>query len=167
MHVVIAEGALLDEILDVTYPIWHEGLTRAAYARWNAAQLRTEWGARHLQRLALVSSDGTLLASAKRYRFDVLLDGREARVGGIAAVVTPPALRGRGYARHLVEHIVQEERKAGAVAAALFSEIGASFYARLGFRPVPIDEVTVSVRRKPGAPAMLVRAGEERDLAAL
>jgi GNAT superfamily N-acetyltransferase len=167
MRVVVAEGALLDEILDVTYPIWHEGLTRAAYARWNAAQLRTEWGARHLQRLALVSSAGTLLASAKRYRFDVRLDGLEARIGGIAAVVTPPALRGRGYARHLVEHIVQEERQAGAVAAALFSEIGASFYERLGFRQVPIDEVTVSVRRKPGAPAMLVRAGEDRDLAAV
>ncbi len=49
--------------------------------------------------------------------------------------------------------------------ASLFSEIGADFYERLGFRSVPLDEVTVTVKRKDGAPAMLVRAGEERDLA--
>ena len=31
MPLVVAEGALLDHILDHTYPIWNEGLTRAAY----------------------------------------------------------------------------------------------------------------------------------------
>jgi GNAT superfamily N-acetyltransferase len=167
MRLVVAEGPLLERILDHTYPIWHEGLTRAAYSRWNAAQMRTPWGRGHLQRFALVSDDWTLLASAKRYRFDVRVDGRDGWMCGIGAVITPPALRGRGHARHLMEELLRQERDAGALCAALFSEIGAPFYERLGFRHVPIDEVTVNVRRKHGAPAMLVRAGEERDLEAI
>jgi hypothetical protein len=61
--------------------------------------------------------------------------------------------------------MIEEERRAGALAAALFSEIGPQFYARLGFAPVPLDEVTVDVELKGGSPAMLVRAGDDRDLA--
>lgn len=167
MQIVRAEGRILEQILDVTFPIWHEGLTRTAYAQWNAAQLRTPWGKEHLERFALISDGGDLLASAKRYRFDIRLDGRDAWMCGIGAVITPPMLRGRGYGREVIERLVQQERQAGASFAALFSEIGAPFYERLGFRHVPMDEVTVVVKRKPGAPAMLVRAGEERDLEAL
>ena len=37
------------------------------------------------------------------------------------------------------------------------------YYARLGFEKVPMDEVTVNITLKEGAPAMLVRAGTERD----
>jgi predicted N-acetyltransferase YhbS len=164
MQVVLAEGELLEQILDVTFPIWHEGLTRKAYSQWNAAQLKTRWGRQHLHRFALIDDDGTLLASAKRYRIDVRLDDREGWMCGIGAVITPPALRGRGYARQIVERLVEQERHAGALFASLFSEIGAPFYERLGFRHMVFDEVTVGVKRKHGAPAMLVRAGEERDL---
>ena len=167
MQVVLAEGQLLERILDVTFPIWHEGLSRKAYSQWNAAQMKTAWGRQHLQRFALVADDGTLLASAKRYRYDVRLDGREGWMCGIGAVVTPPEQRGRGYARELIQRLVQEARQSGALCAGLFSEIGSGFYERLGFRTIPLDEVTVIVRRKNGAPAMLVRAGEDRDLAAL
>ena len=167
MQVVLAEGDLVEHILDFTFPIWHEGLTRKAYSQWNAAQLKTPWGRQRFHRFALLAPDGTLLASAKRYRYDIRLDGREGWMCGIGAVITPPHLRGRGYAGDLVERLVQQERHAGALFAALFSEIGARFYERLGFRHVPFDEVTVVVKRKHGAPAMLVRAGEERDLEAL
>ena len=66
MRLVAADGALLDRILDHTYPLWHEGLTRKAYAQWNAAQMRTPWGSQHLQRFALVDASGALLSTAKR-----------------------------------------------------------------------------------------------------
>jgi GNAT superfamily N-acetyltransferase len=167
MTVVPAEGALLEQILDHSFPIWNEGLTRPAYAQWNAAQLKTPWGRQHLQRFALVSDEGELLASAKRYRYDVRVDGRDGWMSGIGAVLTPPSLRGRGYAGALIERLLEQERADGALFASLFSEIGAPFYERLGFNEVPLDEVTVRVKRKDGAPAMLVRAGEERDLPAL
>jgi hypothetical protein len=63
--------------------------------------------------------------------------------------------------------VLEQERADGALAAALFSEIGTGFYERLGFAAVPLDEVSVRVRLKGGAPAMLVRAGTESDLPAL
>ena len=165
MRLVPAEGSLLEQILDFTYPIWNEGLSRTAYSQWNSAQLRTRWGKQHLARVALVDAAGRLLATAKRYRFDARLDGRNGLVSGLAAVFTPPDQRGQGHATALLERMIEEERRAGALAAVLFSEIGADFYARLGFEPVPLDEVTVNVELKGGSPAMLVRAGDDRDMA--
>jgi GNAT superfamily N-acetyltransferase len=167
MQLVTAEGALLDRILDDTFPIWNEGLTRAAYSRWNAAQMRTAWGRTHLQRLALVDESGALLSTAKRYRFDARLDGRAIRMCGVGAVFTPVELRGHGYATVLLERLLEREQQDGVELAALFSEIGPAFYRRLGFAPVPLDEMTIGVVRKDGAPATLVRAGEERDLPAI
>jgi N-acetylglutamate synthase-like GNAT family acetyltransferase len=164
MRVVLADGPLLEQILDSTYPIWNEGLSRSAYGQWNAAQLKTQWGRQHLQRFALVDDRGRWLATAKRYRFEARVDDREGQVAGIAAVFTPPDLRGRGYATTLIERLVEQERQAGTLAAALFSEIGPSYYERLGFAAVPLDEVTVNVERKGGSPAMLVRAGDDRDM---
>ena len=167
MKLVLADGALLEQILDFSFPIWNERLSRPAYSQWNSAQLKTAWGRQHLHRFALLADDGTLLASAKRYRYDVQLDGRDGWMCGLAAVITPPPLRGRGYASQLIERVLDQERRDGAMLASLFSEIGAEFYQRLGFQPVAFDEVTVTVKRKGGAPAMLVRAGEERDLEAV
>jgi GNAT superfamily N-acetyltransferase len=164
MPLVAAEGPLLDRIFDHTFPLWNEGLTRAAYQQWNVAQLATPWGSRRLHRFALVDEHGRLLASAKRYVHDIRLDGRDGWMAGIGAVFTPVEARGRGHATRLIESLIDRERAAGALVAGLFSEIGTGFYERLGFRPVPLDEVTVTVDRRDGSPAMLVRSGEERDL---
>jgi GNAT superfamily N-acetyltransferase len=167
MKLVTADGARLEQILENTFTIWNEGLTRDAYSRWNAAQQRTPWGRTHLQRLALVDEAGNLLATAKRYRFDARLDGRALRMCGIGAVFTPVERRGRGYATALLQQLLDRERRDGIEVAALFSEIGPELYQRLGFERIALDEVTVGVARKDGAPATLVRAGEERDLAAI
>jgi GNAT superfamily N-acetyltransferase len=164
MRLVPAEGPLLEGILDGTYPIWNEGLSRRAYSQWNAGQLRTRWGSEHLARMALVDAGGRLLASAKRYRFNARLDGRDGFVSGLAAVFTPAHRRGHGYATTLLEQMIEQEQQDGALAVTLFSEIGPSFYERLGFAPVPLDEITVAVTRKGGSPAMLVRAGDDRDI---
>jgi predicted N-acetyltransferase YhbS len=164
MPLVVAEGPLLDHILDHTFPIWNEGLTREGLWTVEQGAAADSMGERNLQRFALVAEDGSLLASAKRYRIDVSVDGRDGWMAGIGAVFTPESRRGQGHATRLIDMLVERERAAGALMAALFSEIGADFYARLGFRTVPIDEVTVTVVRQGGSPAMLVRAGEERDL---
>jgi predicted N-acetyltransferase YhbS len=163
MHVIRAEGAHLEQVLDETFPLWNDGLSRARYADYNAAQLRTPWGARHLERIALVDGD-RLLASAKRYRLTLVFDGVEVPAVGIGAVFTSPRDRGRGYARALLEHVIDAAAVEGAGAALLFSEIGTDYYARLGFVAVPLVDADVTVERKPGAPAMLVRAVEADDL---
>ena len=167
MRLVVAEGALLEEILDATYPIWSEGLTRENYARWNAAQMRTAWGREHLQRFALVDDRGCWVATAKRYRLPIRLDGADSTMCGIGAVFTRPDARSRGHAGTVIEKLIDLARGEGAIAAGLFSEIGEAFYRRLGFVTVPLEEVDIEVDRKDGAPAMLVRSGEARDLAAL
>jgi GNAT superfamily N-acetyltransferase len=167
MTIVPAEDDLLERILDGTFVIWNEGLSRAAYSQWNRAQLRTPWGRRHLQRFASIDDRGHVLATAKQYRFDVRVGEREGWMCGIGAVFTPPEQRGRGHASALVDALVSGAQNEGALLASLFSEIGAGFYERLGFTAVPLDEVTITVDRKGGAPAMLVRAGEERDLGAV
>lgn len=167
MTLVNADGALVERIFDLTYPTWHEGLTRRAYAQWNTAQMRLPWAREHLARLALLDDAGQLLATLKRYRLPVRIGDREGTLCGLGAVFTPPERRGQGHARALVERVLDEERRAGALMAGLFSEIGTDLYEKLGFVAVPLDEVTVRVRLKGGTPAMLVRSGDERDLPAL
>jgi GNAT superfamily N-acetyltransferase len=163
-RIVPATGALLDEILDATYPIWGEGLNRAAYARLNVAQLKTPWGGANLRRVALVSASSGLLSTAKRYTLSARLDGRPVRVLGIGAVFTPVRLRRHGFAAELIEQILDEGRRESFDLALLFSAIGPDYYRRFGFEPVPVEQASLTVRYKPGAPAILMRAGGDRDV---
>jgi len=163
---VPAEGPILAEIHAATYEIWNEGLDAASYERYYTAQLLTPWGRQRLSRMAIV--DGrSVLASAKAYRFDASLDGRAVRVLGIGAVFTQPAHRGRGHARALIEQILERAASDGVDLALLFSEIDPQYYVRLGFAPLDTIELELLVIEDPrrGAPATLVRAGEDRDLA--
>src|SRR5678815_1196048 len=128
MQLVVAEGPILEEILDATYPVWNEGLTRDAYARWNAAQLRTTWGVEHLRRFALLDDRGRWVASAKRYLWPIRLDGVDAVMCGVGAVFTRPEERGQGYGATIIERLIEQSRREGAAIAGLFSEIGDRFH---------------------------------------
>lgn len=165
LSVVSADGPILEQILDVTYEVWHEGLDRAAYGRYYAAQLKTRWGRAHLKRFALVDGD-VLLASAKQYELSAMLDGDRVPAIGIGAVFTPPAHRGKGHARHLLEHLLRRASDEGFALALLFSEIGAGYYRQVGFDTILTTDLLLRIRRSPdrGAPAILVRSGDDRDL---
>ncbi|MEW6322634.1 MAG: GNAT family N-acetyltransferase [Acidobacteriota bacterium] len=168
-----ATGRYLEQILQDTHPLWHDGLSVEAYRRHWEAQRRTAWGAEHLDRVALVRGNppddaGEVLASAKRYDFSMRLDGRIRRVLGIGAVFTPPRHRGRGAARELMERILEAAEAEGFEFALLFSEIGPAYYEQFDFVPVPrVASRIVVDGRGGGAPAMLVRAGEDRDIPAI
>jgi GNAT superfamily N-acetyltransferase len=163
-QVVPATGPILEQVLTDTYPLWSDGLSRENYTKAWTAQLRTPWGQHHLDRVALV--DGPhVLSSAKRYDLSLRIDGRIRRVLGIGAVFTAAAHRGRGCARELLTRILDTAVTEGQEFAMLFSEIAPAFYERLDFVPVPLIESTLEVDRKGGgAPAMLVRSGDEKDL---
>jgi GNAT superfamily N-acetyltransferase len=167
LSVVPAVGAVLERILDDTFPLWHDGLTRPNYGRYWAAQLKTGWGQAHLSRVAL--QDGPhVVASAKRLDLPMQIDGRIRRVLGIGAVFTAPAYRGRGAAKELLTRILETGEAEGFEFAALFSEIAPRLYEQLDFVPVPLTEWTLAVDRKGGGPpAVLVRSGEDRDLHAI
>lgn len=159
------EGPYLQQVLDHSYPVWHDGLSRASYGRYYAGQLATPWGRAHLRRLALVDR-GEVLASAKLYTLGALLDGRPMRIAGIGALFTAPAHRRRGHARALVERLLERSADEGATVALLFSIIGADYYAGLGFEPIATPDLSLRVLEdaRRGAPMTLVRAGEDRDL---
>jgi predicted N-acetyltransferase YhbS len=166
MRLVTADDGMVREILDDTYPIWNEGLSREAYQKWYRAQRQTAWGRNRLSRHALVEG-GRVVSSAKRYDLDAWVEGRRAAIVGIGAVFTPESARGQGHAGALIDAMIDDARARGCEHALLFSEIGASYYERLGFRVVPQLERTIEVVAKPGAPAVLVRAGEPQDLDAV
>ena len=166
LKLIPAEGRYLDAILDASHDLWHDGLTRRAYAQFYAAQRKTVWGRAHLERFALVGR-GEVLASAKRYDLMLGLDGRAVKTAGVGAVFTQPAHRGRGHGRAIVERLLERSASDGFELALLFSEIGAGYYAALGFGEIPTFDLTlrVSESERHGAPATLVRAGDDRDLA--
>ena len=163
---IIASGAVLTRILEETYPLWHDGLSLEGYVRYNTVQARTPWGTGHLRRVALVDG-GTVLSTAKRYEFETRFDGRPTRVLGIGAVFTPESQRGHGHAPALIRRMLDEAERDGFGAAVLFSEIGAPYYERLGFTAIARETLTLDVMQKKGAPASLVRSGNDTDLARL
>lgn len=161
-----ATGPLLDAILTDTFDVWNDGLDRAAYARFWRGQLKTAWGGTHLDRVALV--DGTtILSSAKRYDLSARVEGRIRRVLGIGAVFTTPAERGRGAGTELLQRIIEWAEAEGYEFAMLFSEIGPAYYERLDFVPVPMASALLTVRTGRGSPAVLLRSGDDRDIAAV
>lgn len=166
MTLTPATGSYLAQILEDSYEIWNDSLAPSAYARYWDAQIRTPWGATHLDRVALLDGH-TVLSSLKRYDLTARIEGRIRRVLGLGAVFTSPAHRGRGAARELLQRVLDMAVAEGYEFAALFSEIAPAFYERLDFVPVPLVEVRLAVRPVRGSPAVLVRAGDDRDLPAI
>lgn len=163
MQIVPATGAVLQQILESSHALWGEGLSLRAYEHYNLAQLKTPWATGRLERVALVDG-GRVLSSAKRYVLDARIDQDPISLVGVGAVFTPPETRGQGFARVLLERILEDARDAGTAAALLFSEIGPEYYANLGFEVIPRESAQIRVQRREGAPGVVVRAGDARDL---
>jgi len=95
------------------------------------------------------------------------VDGRVLDAVGIGAVFTPEPERRKGYAPIIIERLIDDAKVHGAEIAVLFTEIGTEYYERLGFEAVPLHQVLLEVAEKPGAPMVLVRAAEDRDVPAV
>lgn len=75
------------------------------------------------------------------------------RRGYIFSIYTLPAWRGRGCARRLVRHCLDWLREQGIRSVALHaSEQGLSVYAREGFHPPFLREMTLHMRAEEGLP---------------
>lgn len=166
--VVPAEGPLLDRILDLTYPALHQDLSRQAFTRLDAVQRKTAWSLRHQRRFALMEG-ADVLASAQRYDLAATLDRRHVSVCGIGAVCIYAARRDINHARVLVDRLIDDASRNGAQLALLFVTTDWTSYVPDGFEIIPtVDvELTVAESSRHGAPMMLVRSGEDRDLAAI
>lgn len=175
--VIPAEGLILERILDATWPACHEGLNRHAYSRFDAAQMKTAWGRRHLRRFALMDGD-TILASAAQYTLAGILDRRPVRICGIGAISTGPGSGDSNRAWELIDLLLDRAADDGAELALLFPALPAlqalpanelEHVEQHGFESIVTPEVELRVAEPPrrGAPMTMIRGGEERDLQAI
>jgi hypothetical protein len=168
--VVPVDGAMVARVLAAMPPYARHGLGPAAFGTFDAAQARTTWGGRHRRRFALVSSSGAVLASAERYELAGRVDGEPLMICGIAAVTAAGADETDGApVLALVEHLVDEASRSGVDVALLFGTTHPAALTAAGFAALPTAavEVTVTESARHGAPMVLVRGGEDRDLDAI
>jgi hypothetical protein len=167
-RVVPAEGVILERVLDATYPLWNGGLSRQGYGTLDAAQMKTAWGRGHRRRFALVDG-ANVLASAAQYDLAAILDQRPVRVCGIGSIFSEPAHRGSHHAEELVDRLLAQAARNGAVMALVFSEGRQEHLELNDFEAVSIADAELAVPEssRRGAPMTLIRGGEERDLAAI
>jgi len=168
MTVIAADRALLGTLGHSAGETSEPGLTEQAEARLHAALMKTPWGSRCQRSFALVDG-ATVLASAERYDLAGMIDGRPMRACGIGSVFIHRDDRGRGFSRLLIQALVEDAAREGVDVALLFSQSGTEQDARDGFCHLAVPDLTLTVTEsaRHGAPMVLVRSGEERDLAAI
>jgi predicted N-acetyltransferase YhbS len=132
-----------------SHALWGAGLDRRAYDGMWSELRATPWGARHLSHRVLLDDDGAILSSAKVYRPLVRVGGVAGRCSAVGALFTPRRRRGRGHGRTLLAALVDEARARGEDVVLLFSDIGTPYYAAMGFRAVPAEEASGSLRHAP------------------
>jgi hypothetical protein len=166
--VVRAEGAILDRVLNATYPVLHQGLSRRAFAAAEAALRKTAWAPGHRRRYALVEG-AAVLASAQQYDLSGRIDHQTLHICGIGEVCSDPAYGSADDARVLVERLVDDATRNGAEIAVVFAASDSTLSALEGFEVIPTQDLQLTVTESPryGAPMTLVRGGEDRDLGAI
>ena len=164
--VVSAEGDILDRVLEMTGSA--DGLTRAAFRRFDRALNKTSWGQTHQQRVAL--TEGTeVLASAQCYDLTGTLDQRRVKICGIGELSSNPALHDGTHGQVLVERLLDDAGRNGTDLALLFAPSAQRMHVPDGFDAMPTMDVELRVAESScyGAPMTLVRDGDDRDLAAI
>ena len=162
------EGVFLDRILDEEYAQGNRALSRASYGRLDVALMKTAWGSSHLRRYALMCGD-EVRASAKQCQLTGALDHRPVRICGIGSVFASTAHGSGRDADVLVERLLHDAAQDGMDLAVLLCEMDPAWCDRVGFERLVMTDVEVGIAQSPrhGAPMTLIRAGEERDLAAI
>ena len=135
-----AERGEFESVLGHSHEVWGDGMSLEDYVRFNLAQTETPWGRKRYRVLVGIEADGAVACSLKLFSLPVEMDGRPALFAGVGAVFTQPGRRGRGLALALVDGALARARTLGHEAALLMSEIGAAYYARIGFAALPAAE---------------------------
>ncbi len=88
--------------------------------------------------LGLRDDAGNLVALAGLVLAEVRVAGAPLQVAGIGGVIVTRSARGRGFARLLIERLLQIAHQLGAERAMLFcSPTNVGLYAKLGFQLIP------------------------------
>src|SRR3954463_15589656 len=150
------------------YPASRLGLSREAFATFDAALGKTPWARGHQRRYALIRGVD-VLASAQRYDLSGTLGEQALRICGIGALWSNPAHGDGLHARVLVERVVDDARRGGADLAMVCASPASTTPTLDEFEVVPTHDVELNVAQSSryGAPMTLVRGGDDRDLAAI
>ncbi len=158
-----ADLALLARIVELRHRHAAVPLTAAAFARWQQAQSRTAWGRTHITQMALMDGD-LLRASAACYHVPAVLDSRDVRV--LAAGDLLPHTSNLDDTRALVEQMLVDATASGDAVMVIGARERPSWADELGFADITPSTVELAcpTTRRPGAPMLSIRAGEDSDL---
>lgn len=110
-----------------------------------------------------------LLASASQFNLTGMLDRHPVRICGIGKVFADPAHGSRDYGRELIAQLLAEATAEGVEVALLHAPSSTAAAVGGGFSVLPLNDVELVVAEsaRHGAPMVLVRGGEDRDLQAI
>ena len=140
-RLVVPDPAQVRTILEESYALWGAGLSLADYAGMWGELADTAWGRRWFAWRAWVDDDGRVLSSLKLYRPLVRIGERTSRAAAIGAVFTPRPQRRQGHAASLMLATLEEAEGRGDHPGFLFTDIGVEYYAALGFRALPCEDL--------------------------
>jgi hypothetical protein len=166
--VVAADGLILERVLDATCRTVRTGLNRQAWSKFHRARLKTSWGASHQRLFALVDGDN-ILAAAERYDVSGVLDAAAVRICAVGSLWMGPSQPDGTHARTLIDALLADAERDGAEMVLLFPSANNGHDVGSAFHAVPMLDLTLTVTEssRHGAPMTTVRAGEDRDLAAI
>jgi predicted acetyltransferase len=121
------------------YEVWPAGPDPEAHLRRRLTNPKYENATWYVGTLA-----GRVVAACGCYHVSVCIDGVVERACAVGAVHTLPEFRGRGFAPRVLAFAEGEERAAGKTFSLLYSDIGAPYYERLGYRPCAASHGSVT-----------------------
>jgi GNAT superfamily N-acetyltransferase len=134
--------------------LWGGGLAEEPFVAYQRRLARSPEASGRYRLLGWLDDGGRgpLLSAFKAYDLAGGTGGAKGpalRVLGVGAVFTPVELRRRGHASAMLQQALRSHQDSGFDAALLFSDVGAPFYEKLGFRLVESRECLVPAAHLP------------------
>lgn len=131
-------GADLDSYLELERRWRYPRRSSAHHQALQRELMATEWGRRAWRIAALKDRRGAVAAAVSLHDLSYRLSARRLTLCGLSSLAVAARFRGLGLGRILLRSVhehLQGERYDGALA---FSTIGARYFAKLGYEPLPI-----------------------------
>ncbi|MBX9685938.1 MAG: GNAT family N-acetyltransferase [Candidatus Obscuribacterales bacterium] len=128
------EAFEINRVLAQNFRTWSPGLDPSRYKHYQWWQLSQDWGRRNLEYFGHFSDSGELLASCKRYKFQMQARHKSFSVAGIGAVFVDAGKRGKSYGLKMLEEMEALCLEEDFEALFLNSDIDPSYYEKLGYR---------------------------------
>lgn len=136
--VQVLEQQKIKEILKLNFEVW--GISKLSineYLDREEILSMTEFSRNSLKTWMLSTSNDEILSSCETYSKQCFLGNTMGTCFVIASVFTPPEHRKNGYCSEMLTLLSNRLRSSGATAITLYSDIGPTFYSKLGWHLYP------------------------------